>query len=70
MEEKDVRGLLTLYWYSLKSLLEERFPLANAISLTAFLSPVRYGTQEHEEKIQGIQDRRRRILYFVLYDKA
>ena len=41
MEEKDFRGWSSLYWYSLKSLLEERFPPANAISLTAFLSPVR-----------------------------
>jgi hypothetical protein len=42
MGDKDVSGWSTLYWYSLKSLFEERFPLANAISLTAFLSPVRW----------------------------
>ena len=47
MEQKEVRGSSTLYWYSLKSLLEERFPLANAISPTAFLSPVRCNNMQY-----------------------
>ena len=60
-EKKDVSDQSTLYWYCLKSLAGERFLLANANSLTAFLSPVRV------QNFQFIVCILQFFLYYIFY---